>query len=45
LLAVRDKMLDQFFAATEMVEKSFLSENMKEKFLDILIERSERLGG
>ncbi len=45
LLAVRDKMLDQFFVATEMVEKSFLSENMKEKFLDILIERSERLGG
>ena len=45
LLAVRDKMLDHFFAAKEMVEKSFLSENMKEKFLDILIERSERLGG
>lgn len=40
---VRDKMLDAFFDAEELIEKSFLSEKKKERFHDLLAERSRRL--
>lgn len=40
---VRDKMLDSFFEAEELIERSFLSDENKEIFRDLLIERSIRL--
>lgn len=40
---VKEKMLDSFFDAEELIQKSFLSEEKKEKFVDLLIERSKRL--
>jgi serine/threonine-protein kinase HipA len=40
---VRDQMLDSFFEAEELIEKSFLSETKKEEFMDLLRARSKRL--
>lgn len=40
---VRDQMLDSFFEAENLIEKSFLSDRKKEELLDLLRERSERL--
>ncbi|HEY8269510.1 MAG TPA: type II toxin-antitoxin system HipA family toxin [Pseudobdellovibrionaceae bacterium] len=42
-MRIRDQMLDSFFDAEDLVEKSFLSYQKKEKFMDLLRERSERL--
>lgn len=43
LVRVKEQMLDSFFDADALIEKSFLSVEMKETFRDLLIERSERL--
>lgn len=43
ITGVRDQMLDSFFDAEDLVEKSFLSDQKKEKFMDLLRARSERL--
>lgn len=40
---VRDQMLDSFFDAEDLIERSFLSDAKKEEFSDLLRERSERL--
>jgi serine/threonine-protein kinase HipA len=40
---VRDKMLDLFFESENLIEKSFLSDQKKEEFTELLIERSKRL--
>lgn len=40
---VRDQMLDSFFEAEDLIERSFLSDDKKEEFLDLLRERSKRL--
>lgn len=40
---IKEQLLDSFVEADELIQKSFLSEKMKQKFLDLLIERSERL--
>lgn len=40
---VRDKMLDKFFESEDLIQKSFLSDEKKEEFIDLLIERSKRL--
>lgn len=40
---VREKMLDSFFIAEDLIEKSFLSERKKEEFHELLSERSKRL--
>lgn len=40
---VRDQMLDSFFDAEDLIERSFLSNKTKEEFRDLLQERSERL--
>lgn len=40
---VRDQMLDSFFDAEELIERSFLSDATKEEFHHLLCERSERL--
>lgn len=40
---VRDQMLDSFFEAEALIERSFLSDDKKEEFLDLLRERSKRL--
>lgn len=39
----RDQMLDSFFDAEDLIERSFLSEAKKEAFTDLLRTRSERL--
>ncbi|MNT31428.1 hypothetical protein D3C72_1672620 [compost metagenome] len=41
---VRDQMLDSFFDAEDLITRSFLSEAKKEEFMDLLRERSKRLG-
>ncbi|MEN0059537.1 MAG: hypothetical protein AAGB31_11930 [Bdellovibrio sp.] len=41
---IRDQMLDGFFNAEELIEKSFLSDLKKEEFHHLLAERSKRLG-
>lgn len=40
---VRDQMLDSFFDAENLIDRSFLSEAKKEEFTDLLRERSKRL--
>lgn len=40
---VRDQMLDLFFEAEELIERSFLSDIKKEEYLDLLRQRSERI--
>lgn len=40
---VRDQMLDLFFEAEDLISRSFLSENKKEEFLELLGKRSERI--
>ena len=40
---VRDQMLDSFFDAEDLIERSFLSDAKKEEFTDLLRERSKRL--
>lgn len=40
---VRDQMLDSFFDAEDLIERSFLSAPKKAEFQDLLRERSERL--
>jgi len=40
---IRDHLLDSFFRAEELVERSFLSAHKKEEFMDLLRERSKRL--
>lgn len=40
---IRDRMLDSYFDVCELIERSFLSENKKEEFIDLLSERSKRL--
>jgi serine/threonine-protein kinase HipA len=40
---VRDQMLDSFFEATTLIDKSFLSEAKKDEFLELISERSKRL--
>ncbi len=40
---VREKMLDSFFEAEDLIERSFLSARKKEEFHDLLSERSKRL--
>lgn len=40
---VRDKMLDSFFEAEDLIERSFLSDEKKEEFLELLRERSIRI--
>ncbi len=39
----RERLLDGFIEALELVDQSFLSERQKDEFLDLLRERSERL--
>jgi serine/threonine-protein kinase HipA len=39
----RDKMLDLFFESENLIEKSFLSANLKSSFLELLSERSKRI--
>lgn len=43
LIKIKEKMLDSYFDAEELVLKSFLSSANKEDFLDLLRERSDRL--
>ncbi|MGZ3805459.1 MAG: type II toxin-antitoxin system HipA family toxin [Pseudobdellovibrionaceae bacterium] len=40
---VRDKLLDSFFASEDLIEKSFLSDEKKDLFLELIAERSQRL--
>lgn len=40
---VREKMLDSFFDAEELIQRSFLSHENKEAFYDLLVERSKRI--
>ncbi len=40
---LRERMLDSFFEAEDLIEKSFLSDSKKEEFRDLLTERSKRL--
>jgi hypothetical protein len=40
---VRDKMLDSFFDAENLIERSFLSDQKKEAFSNLITERSIRL--
>lgn len=40
---VRDQMLDLFFEAEELIERSFLSDSKKEEYLSLLHERSVRI--
>jgi serine/threonine-protein kinase HipA len=40
---VRDQMLDSFFDAEDLIERSFLSDGKKAEFQDLLRERSKRL--
>lgn len=40
---VREKMLDSFFDAENLIERSFLSDEKKEAFHELLTERSKRL--
>jgi serine/threonine-protein kinase HipA len=40
---VRDKMLDSFFDAENLIERSFLSDQKKEAFSNLITERSTRL--
>lgn len=40
---IRDRMLDSYFDVCDLIERSFLSENKKEEFIDLLSERSKRL--
>ena len=39
----REKMLDSFFYAEDLIERSFLSDKKKTEFHDLLIERSKRI--
>jgi serine/threonine-protein kinase HipA len=43
VMRFREQLLDDFFAALDLVDRSFLSGERKEEFLTILRERSERL--
>jgi serine/threonine-protein kinase HipA len=40
---VREKMLDSFFDAEELIQRSFLSHENKEAFYNLLVERSKRI--
>jgi serine/threonine-protein kinase HipA len=40
---IREKMLDSFFDAEDLIERSFLSDKKKEAFHDLILERSKRL--